>query len=655
MVKTSANKPNRLRNLRFLIQQERFLIGFLVLLSLFLRLYRLSYPALVGEEILSLMSANFDLKPRLAFPPLHANLIKIFVTLFERDVFYIRLPGALLGAFSILFQYHIGKLLFDRRIGFLSALFMSLSIFHIFSSREAHSYGVYTFFASASFYFFLRVLYKQYSLKTVLFYIFSVAGVLYNHYVGITLCLTQAVIALIYLLDQGIIKKNFQRFKSLLLQFGISGISVILLTYRIHEDFFKTMNWGTAGVKKRLNIDFAFIYDAISSQTFGNSPGFWLFSIVFIIGLGCIFRLSIGKGLFVFFWLVFPYLIFVIWGTSFFFHTKRLIFTLNPLYMIFAVGLAGIVSVTANNRKIQYLLIGAFTILWSYMMVPAYLDYYRMKGHHADYKASTEWMKQNLEFGTSVLIEQPTVLNFIYAYYVVPNVEFTHVGWINDGSDIPRLRELMKQHLLKYPDAAFYYNSLVSETYGYWEWPYKHFKYHVSFSDEPKTRLVEKGFFGKELSIKETIFYNHKKQPDGRKLDFKYLPNDGILPPTAYQVEYSTTGIPKVMKAGKPYKISVEITNRSNVKWEILSSWRHRIKLSYHWLSESGGDARFENNRAMLKQDLAPDEKTVVDIYVEAPENFKGNYILEFDMLQEHISWFNWQKAKTLRAKVRVN
>jgi hypothetical protein len=650
-----AVKTTGLKKLQFLIQQEWFLICLLVVISLFLRLYRLSYPALLGDEILSLMSANFDLKPRMAFPPLHANLIKIFITLFERDVFYIRLPGTLLGAFAVLYQYYIGKLLFDRRIAFLSALFMSLSIFHIFSSREAHSYGVYTFFASASFYFFLQVLYKEYRFRTVLLYIFSVTGVLYNHYVGVTLCMTQAAIVLVYLLDQGIIKKNFLRFKSLFKQFAISGVSVILLTYPLHEDFFKTMNWGTAGTKTHLNIDFDFIYDVLSKQTFGNGFGFWLFTVIFIIGMVYIFKISLSKGLFILFWLVFPYLIFVIWGTSFFFHTKRLIFTLNPLYTIFAVGLAGIISATANHRKVLYFVFGTFIIIWSYRMIPIYEDYYRMKSHYADYKAATDWMKQNLDFGTSVLIEQPTVLNFIYAYYVVPNVEFSHVGWINDGRDIPKLRELTKQQLQKYPDTVFYYNSVASEAYGYWEWPYKHFKHHVSFSDEPRARLIKKGFFGKTATITETIFYNQKKRPDTRKLDYKYLPNDGILPPTAYRAEYSATRIPEVMKAGKPYKIKVEITNRSDVKWEIISSWRHRIKLSYHWLSESGGDVRFENNRAMIKQDLAPNEKTVVEIFVEAPENFKGNYILEFDMLQEQISWFNWQKSKTLRTKVLVN
>ena len=47
----------------------------------------------------------------------------------------------------------------------------------------------------------------------------------------------------------------------------------------------------------------------------------------------------------------------------------------------------------------------------------------------------------------------------------------------------------------------------------------------------------------------------------------------------------------------------------------------------------------FDLNRITLPPDLMPNKEVELDAKVTAP-NKPGNYILEFDMVQEKVSWF---------------
>lgn len=77
-------------------------------------------------------------------PPLHHLLVHAALAV-GRSAWVVKAPSALCGLLSIAFVFLIGQRLFGRRAGFLAALFCSLSVFHIYYSRDIRWYS--TFYA----------------------------------------------------------------------------------------------------------------------------------------------------------------------------------------------------------------------------------------------------------------------------------------------------------------------------------------------------------------------------------------------------------------------------------------------------------------------------------------------------------------------------
>ncbi len=57
-------------------------------------------------------------------PPLHYWLNALSMSIFGRNEFAARLPGALMGLLTVILVYHVGRKLFDRRSGLLAALIL---------------------------------------------------------------------------------------------------------------------------------------------------------------------------------------------------------------------------------------------------------------------------------------------------------------------------------------------------------------------------------------------------------------------------------------------------------------------------------------------------------------------------------------------------
>jgi hypothetical protein len=68
------------------------------------------------------------------------------------------------------------------------------------------------------------------------------------------------------------------------------------------------------------------------------------------------------------------------------------------------------------------------------------------------------------------------------------------------------------------------------------------------------------------------------------------------------------------------------------------------------WLT---GNAKLEDNRAVLSADLPPGGETQMTLIVNAPRT-PGDYTLEIDMVHEGVTWFSERGARPLRLSVRV-
>jgi hypothetical protein len=106
----------------------------------------------------------------------------------------------------------------------------------------------------------------------------------------------------------------------------------------------------------------------------------------------------------------------------------------------------------------------------------------------------------------------------------------------------------------------------------------------------------------------------------------------------------------RVSEAGSIF-FDVEVKNLSQHVWPSRGS--NPVRLAYHWLNQDGGAIVFDGERTLLSCDLGPGNEVLLKSSVRVPE-FPGSYVLEFDMVQEFVSWFKDKGASTFRIGVSI-
>jgi tRNA (mo5U34)-methyltransferase len=107
---------------------------------------------------------------------------------------------------------------------------------------------------------------------------------------------------------------------------------------------------------------------------------------------------------------------------------------------------------------------------------------------------------------------------------------------------------------------------------------------------------------------------------------------------------------------------SSELTFRLRVENVGLAQWpaagvneteKGAVSLGSHLLKADEEEVDWDYGRAPLPRDLEPGETASVEFNVHAPET-PGEYIVEFDMVAEHITWFEDHGSGTLRHELVV-
>jgi tetratricopeptide (TPR) repeat protein len=135
----------------------------LVVVAATLRLYRLNDRGLWMDEIFTAVFAAPDktlaevaagpLHSPLPTPPLWFWITHLFMWLFGSSDVVTRLPSVIAGSLGVLAIYKVGATLFDRDVGLVSALLLTLSPVHLYYSREARFYAALVLFSLLTFYY----------------------------------------------------------------------------------------------------------------------------------------------------------------------------------------------------------------------------------------------------------------------------------------------------------------------------------------------------------------------------------------------------------------------------------------------------------------------------------------------------------------------
>jgi SAM-dependent methyltransferase len=102
-------------------------------------------------------------------------------------------------------------------------------------------------------------------------------------------------------------------------------------------------------------------------------------------------------------------------------------------------------------------------------------------------------------------------------------------------------------------------------------------------------------------------------------------------------------------------EIPVVLTNRSKRKWPARGGPddERQIKLGNHWRSHNGAMLLVDDERAVLPSDVAPGQSVEIAFPVTLPEQ-AGDYMLEFDLVQENVAWFAERGSATAQVPTAV-
>ncbi len=130
---------------------------------------------------------------------------------------------------------------------------------------------------------------------------------------------------------------------------------------------------------------------------------------------------------------------------------------------------------------------------------------------------------------------------------------------------------------------------------------------------------------------------------------------DKPLAPGAFKAEITAIDPPVAVKANSYITARVKVKNISPVLWPSkgLSNGNFSINLSYHWLDSNNTPVIFDGGRTPLPYDIGPNDEIVLNTGIQAPDK-PGDYILEFDMVQEGVGWFKERGSKTQKITVKV-
>jgi hypothetical protein len=134
------------------------------------------------------------------------------------------------------------------------------------------------------------------------------------------------------------------------------------------------------------------------------------------------------------------------------------------------------------------------------------------------------------------------------------------------------------------------------------------------------------------------------------------------LPDSAFRLEWGTPGVPSTVARGSRFAVGVEVANKGDQTW--LGSAHTEpyaagaVRLGARWLKSGAATpppqgVGFGAERGELVQPVSPGQSAVLAVVVTAPSE-PGAYLLQLDLCQELVCWFEDKGAAALKVPVTV-
>ena len=125
------------------------------------------------------------------------------------------------------------------------------------------------------------------------------------------------------------------------------------------------------------------------------------------------------------------------------------------------------------------------------------------------------------------------------------------------------------------------------------------------------------------------------------------------LPDSAVTATITVVDPPATLAVSASAAVVLRITNHGDAVWRHdIPAGRH-ICVGNHWALADGTIVVSDDGRALLPHAVRPSETVEISLTVRAPES-PGAYLIEFDLVQEHVCWFAQKGSPVARVAVTV-
>ena len=111
-----------------------------------------------------------------------------------------------------------------------------------------------------------------------------------------------------------------------------------------------------------------------------------------------------------------------------------------------------------------------------------------------------------------------------------------------------------------------------------------------------------------------------------------------------------------VFPRGEPITFHVRVTNSGRARWPAIGAPEMKgiVRLGAHLLGNDEEELNWDCGRSALPHDLNPGESATIEFSLKAPAE-PGSYIIEFDMVAEHVTWFEDFGTGVLRHRFTIS
>jgi len=340
-------------------------------------------------------------------------LVKGWMAIGSGDSF-LRFFSVIWGVLSIIVIYYLGKLIFSKRVGILSALFLSISPLHIYYSQELTCYSLSVFLALSSSYYFLKILRNPSRTPTVL-YVLSTVCFIYTHPMNLMFVLTQNIFFCMFYYKDKNLRKKWIYLELIIFLFALPWLIIVIIGFLRYSQS-DAFQWI-----KKPNLSMFLQTFMVFSLGYYASWKLQLISLFLFLPLSLKAVLDGYKKydfFYLIFWLFIP--ISVIWLISqrhtFYIH-RIFLFSLPAFYLLMAAGTVKI------KRYLGVGIISFYFILVAYSLKNYYenklpFDYkkrYIGMCSKKDYKKAAVYVAENFREGDAILhISCSSFAPFIY-------------------------------------------------------------------------------------------------------------------------------------------------------------------------------------------------------------------------------------------------